>query len=223
MDKQSSLEPGEVYDLLMGLSRLTRIDFLGDVAKVMGDLAPAGLTIALNPKQVASKMWLMDMLHAHAGGLFDRVTIVGGWHGVLSGMLLNDPRYSVGRVTSIDIDPSCAPVATLLNRRFVAAGRFEAVTGDMHATGPDTIGTGADTVVINTSCEHIPDVGLWLRTLPRSQLVVLQSNDYVAVPEHISCVASAEEFAEKSGLSDLVFKGSLPSRRYTRFMLIGRT
>jgi hypothetical protein len=223
MSKQSSFAPGEVYDLLTGLSRLTGVDFLGDVAKVIGDLAPAGLTVALNPKQIASKMWLMDMLHAHAGGAFDRVTIVGGWHGVLSAMLLNDARFSAGRVTSIDIDPSCAAVATLLNRRFAAAGRFEALTGDMHVTGRDVIGAGAGTLVINTSCEHIPDVRLWLQTLPSSQLVVLQSNDYVAVPEHISCVVSAEDFADKAGLSELVFQGALPSRRYTRFMLIGRT
>ncbi|MGL4973935.1 MAG: class I SAM-dependent methyltransferase [Bosea sp. (in: a-proteobacteria)] len=189
----------------------------------MGDLAPAEMTVALNPKQIASKMWLLDTLHAYAGGAYDKVAVVGGWYGVLSGMLLNDPRFSIGRATSIDIDPSCGPVATLLNRRFVEAGRFEAVTGDMYAIRPETIETGAGTLVINTSCEHIPDVRQWLVTLPCAQLVVLQSNDYVAVPEHISCVFSADEFAEKAGLSELLFKGALPTKRYTRFMLIGRT
>ncbi len=212
-----------MYDLLMGLSKLTKVAFLADVAKVMGDLAPADMTVALNPKQIASKIWLLDMLQAHADAAYDKVAVVGGWYGVLSGLLLNDPRFSIGRATSIDIDPSCAPVAMLLNRRFAEQGRFEALTGDMHDIEAQTIGVGAGTLVINTSCEHIPDVTHWLGTLPRAQLVVLQSNDYVAVPEHISCVASAEEFADKAGLSELMFKGALPTRRYNRFMLIGRT
>lgn len=223
MSKQSFLKPGDIHELLMGLSRLTGSALLADVAKVMGDLAPEGLSNALNPKQVASKLWLMDMLHAHVGGKHEQLVIMGGWYGVLSAMLLNDPRFALGRVTSIDIDPFCAPVATLLNRRFAVDGRFRALTGDMHAIGSEAAGPDANAVVINTSCEHIPDVALWLGTLPRSQMVVLQSNDYVAVPEHISCVASVDEFAQMAGLTELLFAGALPSRRYTRFMLIGRT
>jgi hypothetical protein len=223
MSKHSLISPADMHELLMGLSRLTGSPLVADIAKVVGDLAPAGLNNAFNPKQIASKVWLIDQLHAHAGGVHGKVTVMGGWFGALSAMLLNDARFTLGSVDSIDIDPTCAPVAEMLNRRFVAEGRFRAVTRDMHSTGGAISAHGPGSLVINTSCEHIPDVAQWLATLPRDQLVVLQSNNYRSVPEHISCVDSAEEFAEKAALSQILFSGALPSRRYTRFMLIGRT
>ncbi len=223
MSKQSLIDPADMHELLMGLSRLTGSVLLSDIAKVVGDLAPVGFNNAFNPKQVASKLWLIDKLYDHAGGQHGQVVVMGGWFGALSAMLLNDPRFRLNRVTSVDIDPACAPVASLLNRRFAEEGRFQAVTRDMHEPGDDLHFSSADSLIVNTSCEHIADVGKWLATLPRNHLVVLQSNDYRAVPEHVSCVDSAEEFAGKAGLSEILFAGALSSRRYTRFMLIGRT
>ncbi len=221
MSKQSFVGPAELYEMLMGLSQLTGSALLADVAKVMGDLMPAGMSNALNPKQIRSKIWLVDEVLRHAGGVHGEVVVMGGWHGVLSALLLNDPRFSLRSVTSLDIDPGCAPVAMLLNRRFVAEGRFRAVTADMHRPGSAIPPLGEGSLVINTSCEHIPDVRGWLATLPPGQLVALQSNDYRAVPEHVSCFDSAEAFAAAAGLGRTLFMGALPSRRYTRFMLIG--
>ncbi len=84
-------------------------------------------------------------------------------------------------------------------------GRFEGLTRDMYTTGDAMSEFGPSSLVINTSYEHIPDVAQWLATLRRGQLVVLQSNNYRAVPEHISSVDSAEEFAEKARLSQSFF------------------
>jgi hypothetical protein len=223
MGKLSLVDPADMHELLMGLSRLTGAALIADVAKVVGDLAPSEFSNAFNPKQVASKLWLIDALFEHAGGRHDEIVVVGGWYGALSVMLLNDPRFLLGRVTSLDIDPACAPVASLLNRRFAAEGRFRAVTQDMHDVTTDVLRPARGSLIINTSCEHIPDVGKWLSILPKGQLVALQSNNYRVVPEHISCVDSAEELARMAGLSEVHFTGALPMKRYTRFMVIGRT
>lgn len=223
MTKHSLISPADMHELLMGLSHLTGSLLMADVAKVVGDLAPHGLSNAFNPKQVASKLWLINQLYDQAGGMHREVAVMGGWFGALSAMLLNDARFTLSNVSSIDIDPACAPVAEMLNRRFVAQGRFRALTRDMHASSETVHALGPGSLVINTSCEHIPDVAKWLATLPEGQLVVLQSNNYRAVPEHISCVDSADEFAEKARLSQILFAGALASKRYTRFMLIGRT
>lgn len=36
-------------------------------------------------------------------------------------------------------------------------------------------------IVINTSCEHIPDVDKWLSLVPAGTMVVLQSNNFLQV------------------------------------------
>ena len=77
-------------------------------------------------------------------------------------------------------------------------------------------------LVINTSCEHLDDVPGWLARLPAGLPVLLQSNDYVREPDHRSCVASLEAFKAQAGLSEIWFAGALPTKNYTRFMLIGR-
>ena len=51
--------------------------------------------------------------------------------------------------------------------------------------------------------------------------VLLQSNDYFSEPTHINCVASVEEFAKQAALTTVEFAGALPTKKYTRFMLIG--
>ena len=52
--------------------------------------------------------------------------------------------------------------------------------------------------VICTSCEHISDETLnkFLRTKKEQSLVVLQSNNYFGLKEHINCKNSLKEFTD---------------------------
>ena len=86
---------------------------------------------AFNKNQIASKMWLADALLGAVGPELGEVTILGGWFGVLAAVLLHDPRFAIGRVVSIDIDPRCAAIAESVNATHVRAGRFAARTADM--------------------------------------------------------------------------------------------
>ena len=65
-------------------------------------------------------------------------------------------------------------------------------------------------LVINTSCEHLPDVRGWLDRLPAGMPVVLQSNDYFAEPEHTNCVASLELPAGQEALVEAVCALGVP-------------
>ena len=65
------------------------------------------------------------------GPAYANVTILGGWFGVLAAVLLHDPRFSIGRVTSVDIDPRCEAIARSVNATHVRTGRFVARTADM--------------------------------------------------------------------------------------------
>jgi hypothetical protein len=207
----------QVHDLMRGAAVACDSGVLVDLAAALPALPPEDVSVAFNPKQIASKRWLVENLGA-LGNDFVEVSIVGGWIGVLALLLLHDRRMRIGHLTSLDIDAACAPRAMALNRRFAEAGRFTAATGDMNTT---PVAGGPGRLVINTSAEHIPDPGAWARTLQPGTPVAVQSNDYRAIAEHVSCVDSAEELAAKLGLRHAVFQGALPQKRYTRFMVIG--
>ena len=217
----STTPPDAFYDILRGVAALTGSRVVGAMAKLVADEMPADLWVAFNHKQIASKRWLVEALAQSLPNPAGPVWVLGAWYGVLGAMLLDDNRLSISEIVSLDIDPSCAAVAEKLNRRHVRDGRFRAVTRDMMALdfASEPVAPG---LVINTSCEHLDDVPGWLASLPAGLPLLLQSNDYVREPDHRSCVASLEAFAAQAGLSETLFAGALPTKNYTRFMLIGR-
>lgn len=164
--------------------------------------------------QLKSKEWLIKNLRKNVDK-FVTVDIHGGWVGVLASMLFQS-EVPVSSIRSIDIDPSCEPIATLMNKREEMVGMFRAVTADMC-----NIRSDAD-VIINTSCEHITqdDYELWLSGLPHNSLLVLQSNNY-DIPEHIRTAQSLDEFVEQCGIN-VLWKGELELPLYTRWMVIGK-
>ncbi len=213
--------PDAFYDILRGVAALTGHPVVGDLARLVADEMPPELWIAFNHKQIASKRWLVDALAQVLPRPDGPVWVLGAWYGVLGAMLLNDERLAISEIVSLDLDAACAPVAEKLNRRHLAAGRFRALTGDMMALD-FAQQQPLPGLIINTSCEHLADVPGWLAGLPAGLPVLLQSNDYVREPDHRSCVASLEDFKAQAGLSEIWFAGALPTRNYTRFMLIGR-
>ena len=139
---------------------------------------------------------------------------------MLAAILLDDPRFAIGHVTSIDVDPAVAPVAEALNAEAAAAGRFSTAAADMYGLDYHRLET-RPALVINTSCEHIPDLRGWLALLPRGMPVLLQSNNYAGEPTHVNIVGSLQHFAAAAQLSRPLYSGELKLKNYTRFMLIG--
>lgn len=213
--------PDAFYDILRGVAALTGNSVVADLARLVADEMPPDLWIAFNHKQIGSKRWLVDALAQVMPRLEGPVWVLGAWYGVLGALLLADQRLTIPAVVSVDLDPACGPVAERLNRRHVAAGRFRTLTADMMALD-FAAQQPAPGLVINTSCEHLADVPGWLATLPPGLPLLLQSNDYLREPDHRSCVASLEVFQAQAGLSETLFAGALPTKNYTRFMLIGR-
>jgi hypothetical protein len=164
--------------------------------------------------QLNSKEWLITNLRKNVNK-FVSIDIHGGWVGVLASMLFQSDIY-VKNIRSIDIDPTCEPIATMMNKKEEIAGKFRAVTADMCAIRSD-----AD-VVINTSCEHITQdqYDLWLSGMPYNTLLVLQSNNY-NIPEHVRIANDLDEFKTQSNI-DVVWAGELELPLYKRFMIIGR-
>ena len=165
--------------------------------------------------QMKSKEWLCTQLRKHVHK-FASIDIHGGWNGVLASMLFQSD-VPVTSIRSIDIDSSCEPIATMMNKQEEMSGKFRAITADMCAIRSD-----AD-IIINTSCEHITQdqYDLWLSGMPHDSLIVLQSNNY-EIPEHIRIANNLEEFKLQSGLDNILYAGELKLPLYTRFMIIGK-
>ena len=169
--------------------------------------------------QIKSKVWLIEKLAGYTPIKPLNIVIHGGWNGVLSSLLFNS-RLDINDIRSIDIDPSCEETANMICKRQEITGKFTAITEDMceykYEYEPD--------VVINTSTEHITQeqYNRWLSNVPDNSLLVLQNNNYKEVPDHVRCYNSLQEFADASGLGDIMFKDKLELPLYDRYLLIGR-
>ena len=213
-------------DILEGLAIYGGSAFQHDVLRTLSEHQQPGIGAALNKNQIASKMWLAQALLDSVGSRLGQVQILGGWVGVLAAVLLHDRRFAIDKVSSIDIDPRCASVAEALNATHVRTGRFAARTQDMleieYAEGPRTLTASGPDVIVNTSCEHLADFGRWYERIPSGRLLVMQSNDYFACPEHVNSVPDLATFRAQAPLAEMLFAGERRMRHYTRFMLIGR-
>lgn len=172
--------------------------------------------------QMRSKEWLVDTLVWHIyperNKVLDfpvSVDIHGGWVGVLASMLFQS-AIPIKHIRSIDIDPECESIATMMNKKEEMEGKFRAVTSDMCAVRSD-----AD-IIINTSCEHITQeqYDLWLSGHPHNSMLVLQSNNY-DIPEHVRIAKDLEEFKSQCGI-EVHWAGELELPQYKRFMVIGK-
>jgi hypothetical protein len=168
--------------------------------------------------QLKSKEWLIDNLDFVVRPYINKtklsIDIHGGWVGVLASMLFQS-KLNISTIRSIDIDPTCEPIATMMNKGEEIQGRFKAVTGDMCTVRSDS------DIVINTSCEHITQdqYEIWLSGLPYNSLLVLQSNNY-NIEEHVRTANSLEHFKEQSNIN-ILWQGQLELPLYTRYMIIG--
>jgi len=163
--------------------------------------------------QIKSKEWLIEKLRPFVTES-SRIDIHGGWVGVLASMLFQS-GIPVRYICSVDLDPECEPIATMMNKLEEQDGKFRALTSDMCS-----VPVSGD-VVINTSCEHITQeqYNIWLSRIPQGSLLVLQSNNY-DIPEHVRISKDLEEFKNQCNI-DILWSGELNLPLYKRFMLIG--
>lgn len=172
---------------------------------------------AFSSGQVGSKLWLCKQLELT--DLYSKETaIYGGWHGITAFLLLSRGRFNVERIRSYDIDPTCEPIADMINENWVWQDwRFKAFTADCN-----TVQTDAD-LIINTSTEHFTSMAWWNNIHPGTA-VALQGNNMMH-EEHVNVTESLEEFCEQYPLAQELYRGTLnfvyPAWQFQRFMIIG--
>ena len=183
--------------------------------------------------QLQSKIWLIDHLEALDLDL-GCVFLCAGWYATLAAMMF-EQGLKISKVRSFDIDPSCESIAELFNKPWVVeAWKFKSTTKDImeinykieeytvtkHDGTTETLWDIPDTV-INTSCEHIQEFSQWYAKMPDGVLLILQTNDFVDIDDHVNCSTTLEDFSAKTPMSECLFQGELDLGNYKRFMRIG--
>ena len=51
--------------------------------------------------------------------------------------------------------------------------------------------------------------------------MILQSNNYFEIDEHVNCSESLDAFAKQTPMSQVLYQGELELEKYTRYMRIG--
>ena len=185
--------------------------------------------------QLQSKLWLVNELKKCNIEL-GTVYLCAGWYATLATMLF-ESGIKIDKIRSFDVDPSCVSIAEVFNKPWLTdQWRFKSITQDIMdidynkhtwqywsnvnnrmskpiTDNPDTI--------INTSCEHIANFKDWYTKIPDGKLVILQSNNYFKIKDHINCSESLAHFAEATPISKVLFEGELVLEHYNRYMRIG--
>ena len=181
--------------------------------------------------QLESKLWLADNLQ---GLNLGTVYICAGWYSTIV-PLLQERNIEFEKIRSFDIDPDVWKIAEIFNKELVLDNwKFKAQTKNIFdidykrhvyetVKGNGQIEELKDSpdTIINTSCEHIDNFQEWYAKIPAGKLVVLQSNNYFDIDEHVNCVKDSLHFEEMAPLSKVHFAGELPLEKYTRYMRIG--
>lgn len=153
-------------------------------------------------KQIACKQWLYDELKKLRLPQPKRIYIAGSWYGNILVPYLRK-LYNC-ELCLRDIDEETLKIAKMYNP-------------DVKVDCVDCTSVEHKYFVINTSCEHMDP----LIIKPRSY-VVLQSNNYKEIEDHVNCVDSPEELANQYSVVETYYAGKLDFEKYTRYMVIGR-
>ena len=165
---------------------------------------------ALSNGQIESKIWLIDELK-NLKKTFYSTLVIGGWLGISSNWILKNKISQ--NVTNLDIDPDAIKFSDELNQYLT--GHNPGIVADIMEYS-----RMRHDLIINTSAEHMSSD--WFDKINPGTTVVIQSNDFHDLPEHVNTVNNLEDMRSKFPFSEILFEGVKDVVRYNRYMLIGK-
>tara|TARA_B100000085_G_scaffold220337_1_gene205151 strand:+ start:4 stop:606 length:603 start_codon:yes stop_codon:yes gene_type:complete len=193
-------------------------NILKAISKITDNADIKSIINSVNSNQITSKEWLIDNISERLEFIVKnpKVCVAAGWYGMLADKMRD---FTNDKVVSFDIDPKCAEYGKIM---YPEVSFKTADINDFHA--------GQYDVIICTSCEHISDETLikFLRTRKEQSLVVLQSNNYFGLDEHINCKNSLKEFTDSlsyavpsAKINILNSSEKRINNKFDRYMVIG--
>lgn len=207
-------------------------EFFDNFGQVLNKYPDIDMRDLFSKGQMESKRWLVNELEKINKPL-GTVFLCAGWYGSLAAFLF-ESNLDIEKIRSFDIDDSCASIAETFNRTKTMDGwKFKASTLDIlkmdypttyttyRSNGTSLELTEMPTTIINTSCEHIFNFSDWYNNIPVGTLVVLQTNDFFDLPEHVNCCIDLDDFSKMTPMHTILYQGSIDLPKYTRYMRIG--
>lgn len=186
---------------------------------------------SFNANQYRCKQWLVQKLNEYPFHFKNKsqdkidIAVLGGWYGLLSQELYK--RYSiksVRKIVSYDIDP----IARKIGEWFIADNPEAQLKIKFQTMDIKDIDfkSKSYSICINTSCEHMKQelIDETISKMPEKTLVVLQSNDYTELDQHINCVKDRDTFVKQyENMLEKIqaFQLYIHKEDYHRFMLMG--
>jgi hypothetical protein len=174
---------------------------------------------AFSNGQIVSKIWLCEELE----NLFDEigtVVIYAGWYALSAFLLKSRGKIKIKIIRSYDIDPSCEPIADMINENWVfQEWQFKAFTYDCNDIYIEDVD-----LIINTSTEHFDNIR-WFDNIPHGTYVALQGNNMPHDDHHVYS-HDLQDFIHKYPMSKILYQGEkefkYPDWQFKRFMIIGK-
>ena len=209
------------------------------VKKIINDY-PTRLVDVLNSlgeRQQLSKDWLVEKLNAYKHPFRNKmksdslsIIILCSWYGLLAYKLIEKFNLKkINRIHCVDYDPKVKRIANRLFRKIDNENLKNGVLTLIKHWERDIVDMPEkelknSEILINTSCEHLNQQTIYdiIDKTDRGTLIVLQSNNYHKIQEHINTVKDLQEFVSQyqSHLINIQMyeKDFLD---YKRFMIIG--
>lgn len=169
----------------------------------------ADIAQSFDDKQIKCKTWMYNELLTLDLPTPKRVYIAGSWFGNVLTPLIRS-LYSDVEIRLHDLDEEAIKIA----KEYYF--KDDDLVNPYLKDATDYYYDRKNAMVINASCEHMSPLNI-----RRGCVVVLQSNDYREVEEHINCVDSPEQLADQYRVKEVLYSGELEFEKYTRFMVIG--
>lgn len=245
LDRLEMLYPENKH--LGDLRRAFIDDDRNSLQRVIANINPTELTDAIrmlenNPNfvedsisqgQIKSKLWLINELTKLKLDL-GTVFLCAGWYAILATLIFEN-NIKVTKIRSFDIDKTVLAIAERFNKKWVLEDwKFKPAVYDIHdinfnkftydvtrTDGQVRELTDTPDTIINTSCEHINNFSDWYKKIPAGKLLILQTNNYFDLQEHVNCSDSLASFGDSAPMTELLYEGSLDCNQYVRFMRIG--
>ena len=196
---------------ILGNEITSDMDLLKVIGKISNNTDIKTIVNSVNSNQNVSKEWLIENLKDRIQ-MFDNpsICVAAGWFGMLADRLSD---FTDKKVVSFDIDPKCAKIGKVMYPN------VHHKTVDINKFHP-----GKYDVIVCTSCEHFSDDVLNKFLSKRNKekcIVVLQSNNYFELDEHVNCKNSLEEFENSVKIRVLNSSEKEINNKFNRYMLIG--
>ena len=170
--------------------------------------------------QYDSKLWLIKKLR-NIKLYTDEVhiDIVGSWFGFPLIEMLSK-LFKIKQIDLYDLDDNCHKVVAQYINHFDLD--FKIV---QHGDYFERTDLRRRHIVINTSSEHMSDIVLmrkYYKDYPDTPILVIQSNNYFSLDDHINCVNNVDELIDKNHINRVLYKGTQKLPLYDRYMVIGQ-